>query len=221
MNKALKLFVDLDKEERWLNRKAAEGHLLTRVGAMYSFTPTTPGSAVVRIDYQPHMSAADFEDYTTLFSDAGWRHLSGSRTSGHQYFASTSSAPDDEIFSEARSKAQRYRRALGVNAVAALPFAVVAFVLLSTRSPAFDNLLTPSAWYLTPGLWDMQGWQLLGAFLFETPFVALRVGGPVLLVVVPLAMLSLVAYQYLLYRRALTDSACDDAAGGDAGPMPR
>ena len=104
----LKFFLDFDKEERWLNRLAAQGHLLSKAAfATYTFTEIEPGTAVVRVDYRPSMSEADYADYVTLFADSGWQHLSGSRKAGAhykggaQYFASFDADPDADIFSDA------------------------------------------------------------------------------------------------------------------------
>src|SRR5690625_4174860 len=108
----MKFFRDFDKEEAWLNRMAADGLLLTKAGLRYQFEPVAPGSAVVRVDYQPSMPQSDFDDYVTLFADSGWHHLDGSRLGGPQYFASTSTNANTEIFSDEASKAQRYRRSL-------------------------------------------------------------------------------------------------------------
>ncbi len=202
MKKTFKIFVDFDKEESWLNEMAADGHLVKKAGPLYSFTSIAPGSAVVRIDYQPSMSAADFDDYRNLFYDAGWQHVSGSRTSGNQYFASSGRDENDEIFSEAGSKAQRYRRALGVNVSLTVSFLVVLIILWSTGNDVFNNLFSPSEWYLTPGLWERQGWGFLLAFLFETPFVAIRLAIPIVLIAGCLVLLGVVVYQSILYRRA-------------------
>jgi ABC-type sugar transport system permease subunit len=204
MTKVIRFFVDFDKEERWLDRMAAEGRLMTKRGLVYTSTPIEPGSAVVRIDYRPRMSAADFDDYRQLFADAGWRHLSGTRTSGTQHFASTTADADADIFSDARSRAQRYKRALEVNAVALLPLLVVVSALVSTRDSGFHAILRPEEWYLTPGLWEMQGSRFVGAFLFETVFVVMRVGLPLLLVVACAVMLATAIRQGILYRRAVS-----------------
>jgi hypothetical protein len=212
MMTTLKFFVDFDKEEAWLNRMASEGHLIAKAGPLYRFTPIAPGSAVVRIDYRSSMSPSEFSDYVTLFSDAGWQHRSGSRTSGSQYFAAHGGNERAEIFSDAASKAQRYRRALGVSAALALPFLVVVFSLWSAGSPAFETLFSPSQWYQTPGIWQKQGWELVGALLFETPFVVLRIGGPVLLMAVCVLMLALVAYQGVLYGRSRKKSKGESLA---------
>lgn len=202
MTKKFKLFVDFDKEEAWLNHMATKGHLVRKAGPLYSFTPTTPGSAVVGIDYRPSMSAADFEDYKSLFSDAGWQHMSGSRTSGNQYFASTGGYGNDEIFSEVESKAQRYRRAIAVNVSLATSFLVILILVGSSGSPVFANFFSPAEWYLTPGLWEKQGVGFWGPFLFETPFVATRLAIPIVLIVGCFVLLGRGAYQSILYRRA-------------------
>lgn len=208
MKRVFKVFVDFDKEERWLNSMATQGHLVSSSGPLYAFTPVTPHSAVVRIDFQPNMSAADFDDYTTLFADSGWQHVSGSRTTGNQYFASMSRGGDDKIFSESDANVRRYRRALRVGSSLTLAFLFLLIVLWSTGNALFETVLSsPKHWYLTPGLWERQGWNLLGGFLLETPFVAFRVGLPFLLIVACLVMVARVAYLGLLYRRAARDHA--------------
>ncbi|WP_368498229.1 DUF2812 domain-containing protein [Herbiconiux sp. A18JL235] len=202
MSTSFKIFADFDKEERWLNQQVAEGRLVSKAGPFYRFAPIEPGSAVVRVDYRPTMSAADFDDYVALFTDSGWRHLAGTRTSGTQYFAASAERADTEIFSDTSSRALRYRRALGVTGGIAALYLLLVFVLVVSGNGVFSSLFTPGDWYLTPGLWQKEGWAFVGAFLFETPFVMLRLGGPVLLVVACGVMLATVAHQWRLYRRA-------------------
>lgn len=199
--KALKTFIDFEKEEAWLNRMADKGHLLHKVGALYSFHPVEPGTATVRVDFRPQMSGDDFEDYRTLFLDAGWTHLTGSRSGGPQYFATFSGDPVADIFSEAASRTQRYRHAITMNALFLLPLVVVVIALASVGSITLDSLFSPRDWYLTQGLWQMNGWEFTRAFLFETPFVVLRIGLPFLLVASTVAVLTRIARQVVLYRR--------------------
>ncbi|MFT2691995.1 DUF2812 domain-containing protein [Clavibacter zhangzhiyongii] len=199
----IRFFVDFDKEERWLNEMAAAGRLMRKHGLVYRATDIVPGSAVVRIDYRPGMSAADFADYRQLFADAGWQHLSGTRSSGIQHFASTTDDADADIFSDARSRAQRYERAIDVSMIMLLPTVVVVFALMATEGSGVRQLLSPGEWYLTPGLWEMEGSRFLGAFLFETVFVVLRVGLPLLLVAAAGVMVATAVYQGVLYRRAI------------------
>ncbi|MGJ9425913.1 DUF2812 domain-containing protein [Nesterenkonia halotolerans] len=200
--KRLKFFANFDKEEAWLNQMAARGYLLTSAGLFYRFGSMPPGSAVVRVDYRPTMNRSDFEDYLRLFEDSGWQHLSGSRNSGPQYFASFSEDPEAEIFSDKESKAQRYRRSVAAWGVVLLPLLTVVFALANQGAIGLSALASPKDWYLTPGLWDMQGIDFLGSFILETPITLFRTGGPFLLVGFCLYLIALIVHQCLLYQRA-------------------
>jgi hypothetical protein len=199
--KALRTFINFDNEEAWLNQMANEGQLLRKAGFLYSFDRVEPGTATVRVDYRQQMTRDNFEDYRTLFSDAGWVHLAGSRSGGPQYFATFSGSADADIFSETASKAQRYRQAITMGAALLLPLIVVIIALASVGSITLDSFISPRDWYLTQGLWQMGGWEFVRAFLFETPFVVLRIGAPFLLVAASLALLARTACQIVLYRR--------------------
>lgn len=203
----LKFFANLDREEAWLNQMAAEGQLLTRARTLYTFEPVNHESAVVRVDYRPSMKRADFEDYVRLFDDSGWRHLDGTRNGGPQYFASFSDDTNADIFSDPASKAQRYLRSITACGLILLPFLSVVFTLSAQGNLWPNASSSPADWYLTPGLWDMRGADFLGAFLFETIFVAFRVGGPLLILGFCFYLVSLMMYQYMLYRRSATCKA--------------
>ncbi|MFG1924985.1 DUF2812 domain-containing protein [Cryptosporangium sp. NPDC048952] len=198
MVRRLKLFFDFDKEEAWLNRMASQGFLVRSAQGIYSFVPIPPGSAVVRIDYRPSMSQYDFADYVNLFQDAGWHHVSGSRHGGPQYFASCSAGPNVDIFSDPASKAQRYRRSLATSGLLLLPNLLLTFTTLSMVHLSSS----PREWYYTPGLWEKQGTDFLRAFLVESIFVSLRVGAPIFMVAFSLCLVTAVAYQYRLFRKA-------------------
>jgi hypothetical protein len=197
----LRFFADFDKEEAWLNQMVSQGQLLVRARFPYVFEPVDPGSATVRVDYRPSMSPSDFEDYVRLFEDAGWRHLDGSRRGGPQYFASYSTDADADIFSDSTSKAQRYQRSIATYGMVLLPLLIVFFVPLSRGDLWPFTGGSPSDWYLTPGLWRLQGAEFWRAFLFESVFVVFRAGAPLLLLALCLGGAVLAAYQYVLYRR--------------------
>lgn len=151
---------------------------------------------IVRVDYRPGMSAADFDDYRNLFWDAGWQHVAGTRGSGAQYFASFSGDADADIFSDSTSKAQRHRRAMVTTALLVLPFLAVTLALWAQGALSVEL-------YLTPGLWEMQGWQFVRAFAFETPFALMRLAFPLLLIGSCVVGAAQIVYQWILYRRAL------------------
>lgn len=197
MTAVTKTFLDFDKEEAWLNEMADHGQLLSRKRFRYHFRPIEPGRAVIRVDFRDRkMSPAEFEDYLTLFADAGWQHLDGSRSGGAQYFASFDAEPDADIFSDPESKAARYRRAIASTSLVLLPLLVVVTILTS-RGVFFTP---PGEWYLTPGLWEMEGLEFLGHFLFESLFVLLRVGVPLLVLVASGVLLVSMLVRYRLSR---------------------
>jgi hypothetical protein len=194
--KQFKMFADFDKEEAWLNQKAAEGWLLSKVGMRYTFEPIEPGRAVVRVDQQPSMSVTDFDDYRNLFWDGGWKHVAGSPHSGAQYFASFSGDANADIFSDSQSRAERYKRAMAMTSLILLPLLVVMITL-------WGQGILPDELYLTPDLWEKEGWAFVRAFVFETPFALMRLGAPLLLALSCMILIAQIFYQWMLYRRAL------------------
>lgn len=189
-------FVNLDKEESWLNDMLDSGHLLTGVDFGYAFAKAQIRDGKIRVDYQPRMSTGDFEDYRTLFADAGWRHIAGRASGGAQYFLSTPGATP-EIFSDEQSKAERYGRSMQTRSVILLLVAVFTAILAGGGS------LFPEQLFLTPGLWEMEGARFAGAFAFELIFVIFRLAAPVGLIGFLLYCLYAIGYQYRLRKEAL------------------
>ena len=204
----LRLFLDFNREEEWLNREAGEGHLLSRVDTpVYWFREVDPGTAVVRIDYQPSMSESDYNDYVSLFADSGWQLLSGPRKqrsshkAGPEYFVSFDKDSSADIFSDTSSRAERYKR----SATRLYTLGGLLLILSVAILSAGGDLFSPQEWYRTPGLWDLSGLDFLGRFLFETLFVVVpRVGAQLLLLASTAACLLGAVYQWVLYRRAIS-----------------
>jgi hypothetical protein len=168
-------FVDLDKEERWLNELAGQGHLLSgKLGISYRFESGEPGSAVFRIDYRMFKRAADFEDYRMLFEDSGWQHIKGTKSSGAQYFRKRTTDLNEDIFSDADSKAGRFKRLSEMWQSIATSYIPIFVALLLTDVIDPSVLLHPADLYYTPGLWDKSGSDFWSSFLFETPFAFFR-----------------------------------------------
>ncbi len=210
--KKLKFFINYDNEETWLNRLAQDGQLLSRRRLFYTFEPAKPGSAVVRVDYRAKMMRADFDDYITLFEDAGWEHRAGSRHGGSQYFAKrfsgpASSSPEkdaaaNDIFSDAESKALRYRRSINRRSVALYLFALQSFITLFVNGNfSLEHLTHLQDFYLTPGLWDLTGVEFVLRFAFETPLVLTFELFPLLIVACTPVLLAQVILQYRLLKK--------------------
>ena len=175
-----KIYWDFDKEEKNLNEMASKGYLLKSYSALgiYRFTESTPQKLNYKLDYKVFKSRRDFEDYKALFEDAGWVHVSGTKTSGNQYFlpkdATNVSA---EIFSTRESAALRYKKLYEycfLNLMIAIIYLASIFSLYGFNLSAFG--------FLTPGLWQRTGSNFWFGFFIELPFVIFRVGLLLLLV---------------------------------------
>lgn len=165
--KKIRLFFRFEKEEAWLETMSERGWLLRKAGFFYHFQKVSPKTRTIRIDYRTFKTKEDFLDYRTLFQDSGWKHIAGTKTSGNQYFVKIKKDCTDEIFSDAASKAGRYKKLSELW----LTFAIIYMPLLITKGGLdLHYLLSPKEWYYTPGLWELKGLNFWGAFLFETPF---------------------------------------------------
>jgi hypothetical protein len=101
-----------EKEETWLRGMSRQGWHLNSVGlpGFYTFARGEARDFVYRLDYVS--SKVDYDTYLLLFQDAGWEHLG--TMGGWQYFrieALPGESP--EIYTDADSKIQKYRRVLG------------------------------------------------------------------------------------------------------------
>lgn len=196
-----KIIADFEKEEQFLNGMAQRGYGFKSYHSLgiYTFQRIQPQRANFRIDYRTFSSKAQFNEYCTLFQDAGWTHVFGTRRSGTQYFlplAGKSQAED--IFSDRESKAGRYRR-FSAQCASSLLLLIAFLMILKPEGVALWNL---ESWYFTQGLWQMTGDLFWKAFLFETPFVLLRMA-PLVLFAVMAAVYGFWAVRAKsLYKRA-------------------
>ena len=140
----------------------------TRLG--YKFHPAPPQAVTIRIDYRQFHSKQNFVEYRTLFEDSGWKHLAGTKYSGAQYFQKVNPHGTDDIFSDASSRAGRYKRLADMwfaIAIIYLPFILIGSF---TGNLIPYNFFNPRSWFLTPGLWELYGEEFTRRFLFELPF---------------------------------------------------
>lgn len=191
-----KFFTNFDEEEKWLSDMARQGYRFTKKTTFgYEFTQGEPEQAKIKIDYRTFKKQEDFEDYCALFEDSGWEHIAGTKSSGYQYFRKApNSQGSEEIFSDADSKAGRYKRLSDMWSTLAITFVPILAVLISTDAIDPGVLLDPKSLYYTPGLWDLQGAAFWRAFLFETPFALFR---GVIWAVLPVAI---IIYLYCAIR---------------------
>jgi len=170
-----KIFINLDKEETWLNEMAGSGYeLISASNGFYAFRSGQPDQANIRIDYRVFTYRDSFEDYVALFEDSGWKHIAGTKRSGHQYFKRIAEDGGEDIFSDKDSKSSRYRRMSQMWLSLAASFFPILVALMMTGAIDASALLNPKDLYYTQGLWEKTGSDFWSAFLFETPFALFR-----------------------------------------------
>lgn len=190
--KKFKLFVDVNKEEIWLNEMAKKGYECTHIGATgYSFRKNPTEIYTIRIDSQTFSSKEKYASYIQLYEDFGFEHIAGSRWSALQYWKKKAKE-DDDLFSDFDSKQAYYRRMLDYYAGVAICFSVIAFTLFKGSGSLSPFSLKGA--YLTPGLWEKTGIDFVTSFLFETPFAIFRLGSPWLIIG------SICAYTFSYYK---------------------
>lgn len=168
----------MNQEEEYLNQMARKGYFLVKYSSLgfYTFAEGRPEDLNYRVDYRFFSKKSDFEEYVSIFEDAGWIHVWGKPFSGSQYFLPQSDElADEDIFSDRESKSERSRRlsrACFINFAVCLVYTIAEMIICRNNN---WSLFSMRSWYFTPGIWFKTGAKFWSAFLFETPFVILRV----------------------------------------------
>lgn len=193
--KKVKFFMDIQKEENWLNAMARKGWLCNHVSSMgiYHFEKTTSSEQIIRIDYPSFQTKDAKNRYIQLYEEYGWQHLGS--TWLHYWLKPADGM--DELFSDHSSQKAYFRRLLEYYGTIGFFLAVLTFSLFNNSSP-YRSLKEA---YFTPGLWEKEGGQFLFAFLFETPFALLRFGTPWLLLLWGIAFV----WTYLKYLKRVRE----------------
>jgi len=206
--KKFKIFINFEKEEKWLEQMASQGWLLKKQSFFYTFIPVAPGEANIKIDYRYFSKNEDFQEYLSLFEDSGWQHIAGTKMSGNQYFKRACENSNEDIFSDSTSRAGRYKRV--ANMMLTVIILLLPFIIISIFQGTLFNinvLINPKTLYYTPGLWERSGPEFWSAFMFETPFALMRGFSGVILSMLILAYLFLTVRSWIIYRRAtITES---------------
>jgi hypothetical protein len=108
-----------DRIERWLETMARQGLHLEKVswGGLFTFRRGAPSRATYRIDIADYRKGLDI-DYLQLMTDAGWRMAAQWST---WYFWRNDAPGTPEIFTDAGSRAQKYRRMRSLVLLCSLP----------------------------------------------------------------------------------------------------
>lgn len=163
--KKCNMFFNIEKEEKWLNEQLQAGYRCTNISwlGVYTFKETHK-NYVMRLDYQGYLSKKKHQEYKTIYEDFGWDYVEGYSFGGIQYWQKESDEQED-IFSDRESKGNYYKRLMGYS----LGFALMSlfFTTMILTDMGFSGLYHE-------GLWSMNGSLFWRAFVFETPFVLLK-----------------------------------------------
>ena len=165
MNK-YRLFIDPEKEEIWINKIQQDGYRLVSntLDFIYTFEETDE-KYITRTDYQNHMSKEKYDEYLNIHEEFGWEHIRGGRFGMTQQIWSKIEDGNDTLFSDRDSKINFYKRQMNFTGSLAFLFLIYSFIF---------EPVTGNNFFLTSGLWDMQGTEFWRAFLFELPFAIMR-----------------------------------------------
>jgi hypothetical protein len=121
-----KAFLDYEKEEAWLNEKAASGLALVKYSVWkYTFEDCEKGEYIYRLEYLERSAKnAKEKAYLQSMADAGIELIQNSQ--GWAYFRKKAADGPFDLFSDLESKIAHYRRIQGVYvALAILELAVL------------------------------------------------------------------------------------------------
>ena len=197
--KKIKIFFDIEKEEKWLNSMLQKGWVCTRANTFsfyYTFQKTSDIEQVIRIDHQNALKKDARQNYLQLHEDFGWRTIKANTSDGTYYWVKRKDGRD-ELFSDDYSRIAKYKRLMkSTGSWALMSFIFLIIFYSSYDYPLFSDFKSA---YLTPGLWDKDGKSFLFAFLFETPFALMRIIPPWLFI----AMSVFYGLTYMRYRKAI------------------
>jgi hypothetical protein len=160
--KKFNVFINIEKEERWLNKQLQKGYRCTNISGLGFYTfEKTDKRYIMRLDYQDYLSKKKFEDYKGIYEDFGWNYIKGYWLSGIRYWQKEND-DQNEIFSDRQSKAHYYKRIMGYSFWLGMMFLAYSFMYYR------DSTLYHE------GLWSMENALFWKALLFETPFVFLK-----------------------------------------------
>ncbi|TFD94348.1 DUF2812 domain-containing protein [Jeotgalibacillus sp. R-1-5s-1] len=160
--KRFKVFLDVEKEEQWLNEQLEKGYRCTNISGLGIYTfEKTEKKYVMRLDYQADLSKRRLEEYKGIYEDFGWSYVKGFALNGIRYWQKEDDG-QNEIFSDRESTVHYYRRLMKYSLWLGMLFLAYSFMIYN------DSRLYHE------GLWNMEGSLFWKALVFETPFALIK-----------------------------------------------
>lgn len=132
-----------EQQEAWLRSMAQQGLHLLKVNPFcyWTFRRGTPADIVYRVDFP---NASRDPDFRQLVEDAGWS-LAATTVGWHYWRTQAVNGKAPELFSDAASKARKFKERLGILVASSVPM-LMSFVLFN-----MSRLLAELSWpFLVP-----------------------------------------------------------------------
>lgn len=164
IKKVHKLFINYEKEEKWLNEMAAKGYnFINYTIGTYTFEGGTPGEYIYRIELLKEMpSNPESEAYIKFMEESGikcidtsWRWV---------FFQKKASDGEFNLFSDYDSKINHYKRILTLLGIVSVSNLLIGLNNIHLVSSLSKNI---SINYI--------GFINIGLFIFFTPYLILLI----------------------------------------------
>ncbi|TCP70215.1 DUF2812 domain-containing protein [Baia soyae] len=179
--KRFKLFVDIHKEEVWLNEQLKQGYELVRVSGVgkYYFKKITNTNQVIRVACRS-LKKGELISYIKTYTDLGWKRVPNSQYHPIHYWIKEKDGHDD-LCQDITLLSNEMLEKITSSYLPIFSLLVAIFPLLLAQGKIF--YLNPKGAYFTPDLWEKEDGQFILSFLFETPFALGRFAFPWLLII--------------------------------------
>ncbi|WP_312097599.1 DUF2812 domain-containing protein [Niallia sp.] len=129
-----KLFINIEKEETWLNNMCKNGYALHDIAnGYYSFEPCKPGEYIYRIEFlHQEVFQREKEFYLELMEDLKVKAIAS--VNRWHYFRRESSLGKFEIYSDIDSQIEHYKRINFIWYILALIFIIPGLTQIGTIS---------------------------------------------------------------------------------------
>jgi hypothetical protein len=126
-----------EKEENWLSEMAANGWLLEDYCfIVYRFSSGVPRRFIYRIDFKS-TPKNDLEEYINLFTSSGWEHIT--TAANWQYFRIPERDFTTDIYSDAASKIEKFRRMANLAYILLFPNLVLLILAIPDLRPGLES----------------------------------------------------------------------------------
>lgn len=139
--RVIRLFLDYEHEEKWLNKMADKGYNLIRSAfGRYYFEKGSPGEYIYRLEFLNELpDHPDSRAYLEFLSETGVEHVA--TNDRWIYVRRRSELGDFEIYSDLDSKIKHHKRISQVMMIFVIPNIVSALSLLNLSNILDSNVL--------------------------------------------------------------------------------